>query len=196
MKRIQFFAWTAFAAILLTFTACQKDPIDDLQPDTNRAYYAHVNFMRGFGFNPQGGCVPTPSMCIEEILLTTEQFKNTKPGTNEFFARPEAKALKADLAALILMGEMELSQLDDEARHQLFDEGRLLFEAETPLPDNVVRQAFENAGLKYEGQRFSIKPGAYKVEHLGGGNGELPAKIIITITISPDEITITIEWRW
>lgn len=195
MKRIQLFASIAFALTLFSLVSCKKDPVDDLNPDNQRATYAHVNFMRGYGFSPEG-CVPTPSFCADEILLTAEQFKNTKPGTNEFFAKPEAVEIRSQGVALRLTGEMEVSQLDEEARHQLFTENRLLFEYETPIKESIVRQAYENAGLDYDGTQFSIKPGAYKVEHIGGsGTGELPAKIVIIITISKDGVTITIKWE-
>jgi len=86
-----------------------------------------------------------------------------------------------------------MDNLSPEARATLLEHRVLEFTEDAVLGEDLLRSAYENSGLPYNGQQLVIKKGSYSI-HTEGDPGARPIKITITIVIEKDRITIIIKW--
>lgn len=166
----------ALLAILLTipFSGCKKDDLKPT-PDLRKPWY--IGWLKNFRT-----CEKAYFFCIQRdfpLPLPMDTYK----------AIPVAK----QDGSVVVTGEMNTDNLSPEARATLFERGVLELTEDAVLGEDLLRSAYENSGLPYNGQQLVIKKGSYSI-HTEGDPGARPIKITITIVIEKDRITIIIKW--
>ncbi|MFN4081207.1 MAG: hypothetical protein ACK4NS_09920 [Saprospiraceae bacterium] len=182
MKK-QFFGFALLALFsLIALAACQKD---DPKPNGDeKAGKIWIGLLRQYNT-----CRPFQGLfCIRIDDIFYDKLPLDQLGEDETFATP---TITPD-SSLQLTAEVEVEKLSPEARVRLLEEKVLAVEESFVVSENLVRQAFANSGMKYDGQRFVVTKGPKNIEVNGSGNR--PPKITITIIIKRDGVTIIISW--
>ncbi len=179
-----------FLAALLTLAlpACQKEDLDIVsQPQT--AYFADFLLMHDI---VHGQCVEGTSFCLS--ARPEDPHTGTGAiGTDEFLARP---VLESDGRVVFLEDEViPAGKLSPAAQNQLFERRRIVVQEGFFIDEDLIRQAYRDAGIEYTGRRIEVKPGEYEVvlDETTDANGQ---RITVTVTICGDEwcLTITVEF--
>lgn len=181
MKKFQVLNFAAAALLVFGFSSCLlEEPIEPAKERTGIWIGIGKRFV---------DCAEASFICIRSENLTTKEMRGLPLETDQAISEP---VVLAD-GAIEMEMEVEVENLSPHARQVLLHEKVLLVEENAVLSEGVMRQAYENSGLPYEGQRAEILKGAYLVSAPDPG-GVVPQRIVITITISKDKITITVRW--
>lgn len=183
MKRYSVLVLT-FAVTLISslFSSCAKD--DSTPAPVDKSTGIVIQFRSSFP-----NCQPGRSFCIHRDNVPGNELDKLNLETDQFTSKP---AVLAD-GSVQLSGEIGLEKLSQEALIQLFEERTMTIDETFTLSDSVVKQAYQNAGKSFDGQRVQVVQGVYPVD-LSGSGGAPALRIKITITISKGEITIKITW--
>lgn len=181
MNKQAFFAIAAVIVSAFTFTSCVKE--EPVQPTKERS-----GIWIGIGKRFLS-CADGNFICIREDNIARKELLALPLGTDEAVGEPVA----LPNGAIQLTMDVDVDRLSPRARRQLFDQRVMVVEENVVLNQTLVRQAYENAGLPYDGQGAEILKGAYDITHVGGG-GAAPLRIKITITIKDGTVTIKITW--
>ncbi len=154
MKRIQISFFTVLALAILSFTACKKEDIKDNGPKIRN--WTSIQLM---GDVEHGKCVPGFSLC-----LTTYEYPDNvsvfPTSTDQLWVAPY---LSSD-GKLNFEATIPYNRLSPEAKTQLLDHGFLDFKNDIELDEAIVRQAYEDAGLRYNGEKIIIQKGVYDAQ--------------------------------
>lgn len=181
MKKTLCFALVLTA--IFGFQSCVKDPGVTEEPTNARTW---IIIGLGKRFN---SCQDARSICIRVEDIKEKEAPNYPLELDEALSEP--KALTD--GAIQLEMEADVEDLSANARSTFLDEKMVIVDEDFVLSETTMRQAYENAGLPYNGQRTEVLKGAYPVRPLGGA-GTAPQRIKITITIKDGKLTITISW--
>ncbi len=181
MKK-SFWSFALLASLMaIPFTACKKD---DVTPTHARQHGWWIGIGKVFNSCAEGGFI-----CIRRDDRPYPDLLKAPAAVDEVPVRP---VVNRD-GSLVLTAEVETKNLSQRVQAQLF-EGRFAETKETiDIGEELLRQAYENANLPYDGQQLRVKAGRYPI-NVEGAAGQRPPRITITITISKDGITITITW--
>lgn len=181
MKKFQILSFAAAAILVFGFTSClPEEPVDPVNERTS--------IWIGLG-KRYSSCAESTFFCIRGENITSKEALSLPLEVDDAVGEPLALAD----GAIELTMEMETSRLSPHTRQLLFDQKRMVVEEDILLSEGIMRQAYENADLVYEGQMAEILKGAYPVS-MPDYDGEVPLKIIIIITIGNGKVTITIKW--
>lgn len=178
-------------AVLLTLalSACQKENLDIVsEPQT--AYFANFLLLHDI---VHGQCVEGTSFCL--TARPEDPHTNTGPvGTDEFTARP---VLQSD-GRLVFRPDASIpaSSLSDEALDLLLQRRRIVVSNGFFIDEDLIRQAYLDAGIGFSGRRIEIPAGEYEVtldDETHDANGQY-AKVSVTICGEEWCLTITIEF--
>ncbi len=173
-----------FALLLaIPFAACVKDEPAP-QPDSRVAPGWWIGLYKEFN-----SCRPARSICIRPGGEPYLNMLNVRLDPDYLAALPVAKKD----GSLEVKGDISTDNLSEEARVGLLERRTLFLQEDVVLGEDLLRTAYENGGLRYNGEQLVIKKGNYAVD-VQGKEETLPSKITITITITKDGITITIRW--
>jgi hypothetical protein len=181
MKKFQILSFAAAAILVFGFTSClPEEPVDPVNERTSIWIGLYKRF---------SDCYESTFICIRAEYLTAKEALSLPQEVDHAVSEPLALA---DGAVELAM-EVNTNHLSPFARQMLFSEKLMAVDEDIVLSEGVMRQAYENAGLVYEGQRMQLPKGVYPVSMPDFGDTP-PLKIIIIITISKDKITITVKW--
>lgn len=181
MKKFQILSFAAVAILVFGFTSCL--PEEPVVPINER-----TSIWIGLG-KRYSSCAESTFFCIRGENISAKEALNLPLEVDDAVGEPLALAD----GAIELAMEVEMERLSPHTRELLFEQKRMVVEEDIVLSEGLMRQAYENAGLPYEGQMTEILKGAYPVLTPGDGSAP-PAKIIIIITIGNGKVTITIKW--
>jgi hypothetical protein len=181
MKK-SFWSFALLAVLVaIPFTACKKE---DTQPTQARQHGWWIGIGKVFNSCADGGFI-----CIRPDKRPYFELLKVPAAIDEVAVRP---VVNRD-GFLMLTAEVETKNLSQRVQAQLF-EGRFAEVKESShIGEELLRQAYANANLPYDGQQLLIKGGRYPI-NVEGAAEQRPPRIIIIITISKDGITITIKW--
>lgn len=181
MKKFQVLNFAAAALLVFGFTSCLlEEPIEPAKERTGIWIGIGKRFV---------DCAESNFICIRTDNLTAKEMRGLPLETDEGISEP---IVLAD-GSIEMEMEVEVSNLSPHARQLLFNKKVLVLDETVVLSEGVMRQAYENAGVPYLGQRAEILRGDYLVS-APDLSGDQPQKIVITITISKGTITITVRW--
>jgi hypothetical protein len=180
----KYFLGLAFATVVgISFTACVKDTDANIPSHTDK--WILVGLLREFN-----SCQKSVAICIRANNLPDDVVRTYPLEKDEALSKP----LASSDGSLTMELEMDTDQLTEEARFQLFQEKALVVTEDFVVGKEIMQQAYENAGIPYNGQQLEVLKGAYRVYFESDSTGAEPQRIIITITIHDGVITITIRW--
>ncbi len=182
MKRFSVVLFSALilALVAATFTACQKD---EVTTPTDRSTGIVIKLFSRFQT-----CQWGTFLCILRDNIPGNELDKVSLEADQFTSRP---TVLAD-GAVQLSGEIPIEKLSAEGRAQLLQERVMVVDESFTLSDNLLKQAYANAGKTYDGQRIQVVKGVYPID-FNGGSGEA-LKIKITITIKDGELVIKVTW--
>ncbi len=177
------------ALLALAVTACRKEPLDIVnEPQT----VYHANFLLQHDIL-NGQCVTGTSFCL------SARPEDPKTGTgivgfDEFTARP---VLESD-GRLVFRPDAPIpaDSLSAETIDQWVSRRRVVVPDGFFIAEELIRQAYLDAGIDFTGRRVEIPAGEYEVslsEESYDDNGQY-AKVSVTICGEDWCVTITIEW--
>lgn len=181
MNKQAFFAIAAVTVSAFIFTSCVKE--EPVEPTQERSGI-WIGIGKRFLSCADGGFI-----CIREDNIDSKELPNLLLGTDEAVGEPVALP-NGDIQ---LTMDMDVDRLSPRTRRQLLDQRVMIVEEDAVLNQTLVRQAYENAGLPYDGQGAEILKGAYDIDTVGNG-GAAPLRIKIIITIGNGKVTIKIIW--
>jgi hypothetical protein len=181
MNKQAFFAIAAVAVSAFLFTSCVKE--EPAEPAKERS---GIWIGLGKRFNT---CQDASFICIREDNISHKELLTLPLGIDEAVSEPVALSD----GAIQLAMDVDVDRLSARTRRQLLDQRVMVLEEDVILSESLMRQAYENAGIPYNGQRTEILKGAYDIANTGGG-GTAPQRIKITITVKDGTLTITIRW--
>jgi len=191
MKSVNVFLLALVTFSLFTLSACQKDPVEDIVPEPQTVYFGNFLLMQDI---EHGKCVPGLSFCLTARPEDPHNAETLPLGMDEFLARPK---LNSD-GSLVFEGKLKEENLSPEAAKQFLERRRIVVRNGFTLDEDLVRQAFEDAGIDFgpgESPRiFEVPQGEYEVlvdEELDATGQRI--KITITIKLGPVTIVIEIE---
>ena len=152
MKRIHFSFFAVLALAALSFTACKKEDIKDNAPTVRN----WTKFLL-MGDVEHGKCVPGLGLCLTLEQLDPNNASDFPLDIDEMLAEPY---LTSD-GRIQFNASIPASRLSPEAENQLLGRRFLDFKNDIPLPEAIVKQAYEDAGVTYDGQQVTIKRGVY-----------------------------------
>ncbi len=183
MKK-QIWSIAFFAALMaIPFAACVKDPVEPT------AKQKGIWIGLGKVFN---SCSNGSFICIRRDKDFYENMLLQRPNTDEVATLPVAQAD----GSILITGKMKGENLSERVRSLLLERRLLEVAEDVVLGEDLLRTAYENAGLTYNGQQVNISKGTYQVEveETGGSGTSEQRKIVITIKVKGVTIIITIEW--
>ncbi len=181
MKKFQVLNFAVATLLVFGFSSCLlEEPVEPAKERTGIWIGLGKRFV---------DCHEASFICIRSENLTAKEMLSLPLETDETVSEP---VVLAD-GSIELEMETEVANLSPHTRQLLFEKKMLVVEEAIVLSEGVTRQAYENAGLPYLGQRTEILKGDYPVS-IPDLNGEAPQRIVITITISKGSITITVRW--
>lgn len=188
MKSLNFFLLALLTFGLMFFTSCKDDSNDDLNPK-QQVNYAHISFLKDH-FATEG-CVKGLGFCLEPLPLLPEEVDSVQLPQDEFLSRVKAEMYVEDIRFLF---SGTLIQLSEEAKKQILEDRIVVIKEGFNVPEELVKQAFENSGRTYNGETIEVPAGQYEVqvEQVPDDSGTL-RKIKIKIKVGKVEITIEIE---
>jgi hypothetical protein len=181
MKKIQFVSLALVTLLSFSFQSCVKE--EPVAPVNERTSII-IAWPRSFN-----SCWEGSAFCIRLENISEREAAVFPLGTDEALSQP---LLRADGSVQLKM-EMEVADLSPQARMIFFEEKELVIDEDFALSETTMRQAYENAGLPYAGQRVEVLKGLYPIV-TENGDGAAPQRIKITITIKDGKLTITIKW--
>ncbi len=181
MKKFQLLSIALVALLAATFTACVKE--EPVAPATER-----LSIWIGL-YKQWNSCRDANFFCVRADYIDRSTLPTLALGTDEAVSEPVA----LDNGAIEMAMEVNTERLSPRARRQLLEQRVMVVEEDIVLSERLMRQAYQNAGLPYNGQRAEVLKGTYDVIPVGGG-GAVPQRIIITITIKDGKVTITVRW--
>lgn len=184
MKKFQIFSLVLMLIFVsISFQSCEKDTSETLSPTDNNRW---IIIGLGRQFN---SCRPGGLLCIRtDDLLEKEAFSLPLELDHAL-----TKPIILEDGALQMKMKVDIEQLSPELRTQLLEKKALTVEETFQLPEHIMKQAYANAGLKYDGQRAEVAKGVYRITS-PDGDGTGPQLLTITITIKIGKVTITISW--
>ncbi len=153
MKRIQISFFTVLALAVLSFTACKKEDIKDNGPKVRN----WTKFLL-MGDVEHGKCVPGLGLCLTLEQLDPNNASDFPLGPDELLAEPYMGSDRS----INFSTSIPASRLSPEAENQLLGRRFLEFKNDIPLPEAIVKQAFEDAGVSYDGHQVTIQSGVYE----------------------------------
>lgn len=182
MKRFQLLSFALVAMMAATFTSCVKEETD--VPAKQR-----TGIWIGLG-KRYTTCQDASFICIRQDNIDRRELLQLPLETDEAVSEPVA----LDNGAIVLEMDVDTERLSPRTHRQLFSQKVMVVDEDILLSESLMRQAYENAGQPYNGQMTEIVKGAYEVVLTGNGNVPPRARIIITITIKDGKVTITVRW--
>jgi hypothetical protein len=181
MKKFQVLNFAVVALVIVGFSSCQL--VEPVEPAKER-----TGIWVGLGkrFND---CAESNFLCIRTDYISTKEMLGLPLEIDQAVSEP---VVQADGSIQMEM-DVEVENLSPHTRDLLLAKKTLVLDETVVLSGGVMRQAYENADLTYEGQRLEIIRGVYPVSTPDLG-GTPPERISITITISKGTITITVRW--
>lgn len=181
-KHIGSFALLACLMAVL-FTACVKETPEP-KPTARLGWW--IGIAKVFQ-----DCRDGSFICIRPDRTPYPDMLNVKPNTDEVAALPLAQKD----GSILVTAQMNGNNLSQRAQSLLLDRRLLELGGDIVLGEELLRTAYENAGLPYQGQQIVVPKGAYavKVEEVSG-NGTANREIKITITIGKVTVIITIRF--
>ncbi|MAT55674.1 MAG: hypothetical protein CMN32_14455 [Saprospirales bacterium] len=182
MKRIHFSFFAVLALAALSFTACKKEESNPTKTFGKFQLLADVE---------HGKCVPGSGLCLTAATLDINTTGSSVSLEDEIIAT--GKINPAD-ESLHFTATINQSQLSDEASRQLLVDRMVVVKNSFEVDPELVRQAFADSGLSFNGETYTIPAGTYdvQVEEEQDATGQT-LRIVITIKIGPVTIEITIE---
>ncbi len=163
--------------VAIPFTGCVKDPVtptaDERRPS---GWWIGI----GKRFN---NCADAKFICIVPDDRPFPDMLKVPAEVDQVAALPTAQP-DGSIACTATVNANNLSQ---RAKSLLLERRVLELDEDVELSSELIRMAYENAGLSYNGQRVAIPKGTYKTEV-----SESPAQRTIKITIKVKSVTITI----
>jgi len=181
MNKQSFLTIAAVALLSFVFTSCAKE--ETAEPAKER-----TGIWIGIGKRFLS-CADGNFICIREDNISQTALRKLPLGTDEAVSEPVVLAN----GAVELAMDVDVERLSPRTRRQLLEQRFMIVDEDIVLSESLMRQAYDNAGLPYNGQRTEVLKGAYDISNTGGG-GPVPQRIKITITIKDGTITITIRW--
>ncbi|GIV31982.1 MAG: hypothetical protein KatS3mg030_284 [Saprospiraceae bacterium] len=180
MKRHRIFSILLLSLAL--FSACKKEEANPTKTYGKFQLLADVE---------HGKCVPGFGLCLTAATLDINSTGSSTGLIDEVIT--SGKINPAD-GSLHFTATIDKNQLSDEASRQLLVERKIVVKNSFEVDPELVRQAFADSGLNYDGQRFEIPAGTYDVVVKEEGDPNRPNfRIIIIIKIGPVTIEIIIE---
>ncbi len=163
MKFLNLFFALSVVFPLLIFSACEKE---DLRKD-GPVSFGKIILLQDVK-NDQ--CVDGMGVCISAVPFDDPKEASSFPlNMDEVLVRPE---LDSD-GRVVFQGTMSGDDLSQEAKTLLLDEKRLIVANSFYLPVELIRQAYEDAGMDYKDQRVEVEKGEYVVSMAEGGGANL-----------------------
>ncbi|MBX2928661.1 MAG: hypothetical protein KF852_12575 [Saprospiraceae bacterium] len=181
MNKHSFLTLAAVTLLSFTFSSCEKEP--PAEPVNERSA-----IVIGLG-KRLIDCNTSYFFCIPLQDVFGKDIPTLSLGTDEFVSEPVVNAA----GAIELAMSVDTNRLSPRTRTLLLEQRQLTLEDDIVLNEGVMRQAYENAGLPYNGQQAEVLKGTYDITTVGNG-GPVPQRIIITITIKDGKVTISIKW--
>lgn len=173
--------------ISLAFAACQKEPPKPNPVESkNRTI---VQLGKEWGIIIGGGsCNPGWGCCFKFLGESNYLLR-----TNEFDAKPTIKVGPNGTEDLVFSGEVAYDSLSPDVRQLLLNKRPMEITEDIPVYEEIVKEAYANSGLSYKGQKFTMRKGVVNIDGPQPDGTRIP-KIIITITVTKDNVVITIKW--
>lgn len=181
MNKHSFLTFAAATLLSFTFSSCEKEP--PAEPVNERSAIV-IGLGKRFI-----DCNTSYFFCIPLQDFFSKDIPTLSLGTDEFVSEPVATAA----GAIELAMNVDVENLSPRTRTLLLEQKQLILENDIVLNEGVMRQAYENAGLPYNGQQTEVLKGAYHITTPGAGS-PVPQRIKITITVKDGKVTITIKW--
>ena len=181
MKKFQLLSIALVAILAATSTSCVKEETE--KPAERLSIWIGLN--RWFGNCANGGFI-----CIIAENVHPREALQLPLGIDEAVSEPVA----LENGAVVMEMEVDVKRLSPSTQRRLFEQRVLVVEEDIVLSETLMRQAYENAGLTYRGQRAEVLRGTYDVVSTGNGGVPSSTRITITITIKDGKVTITVRW--
>ncbi|GEM_PF-4270259 len=173
------------AMIGLMVSACQKESLDITTDPHQPIYFANFLLLQDI---EQGTCVDGQGFCLT-ARPETDTTQLTL-GIDELLARPR---LASD-GRLMFEATTSTDRLSPEATRLLLEKPRIVIEAGFYVDENIIAQAYADAGMEVPSRRILIAPGPYDIsrEQTTDANGQL---LKVEFTICGEEwcLIITID---
>lgn len=182
MKKFQLLSFALVAMLAATFTSCVKEETEEPAKERTGIW---IGIGKRFLSCEDGGFI-----CIREDNIPGDVLHTLSIGTDEAVSEPVA----LDNGAVELEMVVDTKRLSPRTNRMLLEQRVMVVDETIVLSETLMRQAYENAGLPYNGQRAEVARGTYDVLLTGNGGVPPSTRITITITIKDGKVTITIRW--